>query len=441
MDLFAPTVRQSSGKKHVPNKHEMQFIYTLHDIQAGKITTQTQLPSDLKGKWHEYAYELLDLTQQHGMGVFWTGYETLCRLDPRLFDWRPLIDRQPPTPGTSMPVIETYGTLLSEIEAEPVEWLWPQRLALGKITTLDGDPGLGKSSITLDIAARVSSGQPMPDGSPGVRGGVVLITPEDGLSDTIQPRLARAGAALSKIVSVCPIELVDHVTGHAYQRPFLLPDDLDYLEKAMQRVDARLVIMDPIMAILGSKDTYKDSEVRSLLVPIQMLMERHRATCIMVRHLTKNGGDNMLYRGGGSIAFIGLARTGLAVVKDPFDETQCVFAHIKSNLGKYAPSLNYSISSDEEQGDERPYVVWGAESSLSSNNLLAPASPRKPASTRQDMLRILKEHYPEALSPMDLSEELSEVPISTIRGTLKRLTEDGQVEQSVRGYYTARTSS
>ncbi len=415
MALFASTARQSSGKKHVPNKHEMQFIYTLHDIQAGKIVAPTQFSSDLKGKWHEYAYELLELTQQHGMGVFWTGYETLCRLDARLIDWRPLIDREPPTPGTSTPVVPACGTLLSEVAAEPVQWLWRQRLALGKMTTLDGDPGLGKSSITLDIAARVSSGQPMPDGSAGITGGVVLITPEDGLSDTIQPRLARVGATLSRIVSLSNIETIDPATGYVYQRAFTLPEDLESLEKAMLRVDARLVIMDPIMALLGSKDTYKDSEVRSLLVPIQMLMERHRAACIMVRHLTKNGGENMLYRGGGSIAFIGLARTGLAVVKDPFDETQCVFAHIKSNLGKYAPALNYCISSDEEEGDERPYVVWGTENSLSTSSLLAPSPTRKPSSTRQDILRILKEHSPGSLSVQLLGKELPELSMNTLR--------------------------
>ncbi len=384
---------------------------------------------------HEYACELLEITQQHGLDVFWKAYEALCGFDARLIDWRPLIDVPPPAPGTSTPVIAAYGTLLSEVAAEPVQWLWPQRLALGKMTTFDGDPGLGKSSITLDIAARVSSGQPMPDGSPGITGGVVLITPEDGLSDTIQPRLARAGATLSKIVSVSSIEMVDPLTGYAYQRPFTLPEDLEFLEKAMQRVDARLVIMDPIMAILGSKDTYKDSEVRSLLVPIQLLMERHRATCIMVRHLTKNGGDNMLYRGGGSIAFIGLVRTGLAVVKDPFDDTQCVFAHIKSNLGKYAPSLNYRISSDEEEGDERPYVVWGAENSLGASNLLAPSSSHKPASTRQNILCILKEHSLAAISVQSIVKELPELTPNLIRVTLSRMVEDEQIEKLAWGLY------
>lgn len=141
------------------------------------------------------------------------------------------------------------------------------------MTLLDGDPGLGKSLITLALAALISRGMAMPDGEPGTKGGVVLITPEDGLADTIQPRHARMGADLTKIVSIGTVaETVSD--GNTYNRPFTLPTDLPKLQAAMQRVKAKLVIIDPVMAILGGQNTYKDNEVRTILAPMQMMIER-----------------------------------------------------------------------------------------------------------------------------------------------------------------------
>src|SRR5205807_3103109 len=114
------------------------------------------------------------------------------------------------------------------------------------------------------IAARVSTGRDMPDGTPGIAGGagVVLIAPEDGLADTIHPRLQQAGADLSRIISISNILATNPRTGDSYERPFRLPDDLDILIKAILRVRAKLVVIDPLMAIFGNKDTYKDTEVR-----------------------------------------------------------------------------------------------------------------------------------------------------------------------------------
>jgi len=84
---------------------------------------------------------------------------------------------------------EALGVFLSQVEAQPVHWLWQKRIPLGKITLLDGDPGMGKSLLAIDLAARVSSGLPMPDGTPGPQGGVIMIAPEDGAGDTLRPRL------------------------------------------------------------------------------------------------------------------------------------------------------------------------------------------------------------------------------------------------------------
>lgn len=332
------------------------------------------------------------------------------------------------------------GTLMSDVVPKSIDWLWFPRLAIGKLAMLDGDPGLGKSSITNDIAARVSTGSKMPDGTQGVKGGVVLITPEDELDDTIQPRLARAGADLTKIVSIGRIPETT-TDGFKYERPFTLPGDLPILEAAINRVKAKLIIIDPVMAIMGSKDTYKDNEVRTILAPVQMLVAKARATCILVRHLTKGGGDNPLYRGGGSIGFIGLARTGLMVVKDPTapsDENRMLFAHIKSNAGELANALTYTIVSDknEDPRDDRPYVKWGDESSVTANELLS--APRvNTGSNRQKILDVLEEKEPEEMSIAEISAELPDMSMSNLKTTLKRMYDSKEIGKSERGSYHA----
>src|SRR5262249_2987163 len=108
----------------------------------------------------------------------------------------PLIGDEPEAPT------EELGILLSTVQPERVEWLWRDRIPLGKLTIIDGDPGLGKSVLTLDLAARVSVGKPMPDNTPGRHGGVVLLSAEDGLQDTIRPRLDAAGADCSRVLAL-----------------------------------------------------------------------------------------------------------------------------------------------------------------------------------------------------------------------------------------------
>jgi AAA domain len=168
------------------------------------------------------------------------------------------------------------GTLLSDVTPQEVPWLWYPRLAIGKITMLDGDPGLGKSLIGADLGARVTRGAAMPDGTPCmVTGGVVVIMPEDTLHDTILPRFARAGANLSKVIDLSTVEADEDEDeyyeddedgdGGKSRRSFQLQSDLDQLEAAIRRVDAKLVFIDPIMAVSGSTNMYKDDDVRTLL--------------------------------------------------------------------------------------------------------------------------------------------------------------------------------
>jgi len=277
------------------------------------------------------------------------------------------------------------GTLLSNVQPQKTAWLWHPRLALGKIQTLDGHPGLGKSLLLIDMAAKVTRGEAMPDGTPCLAaGGIVVIMPEDSLEDTILPRFARAGADLSKVMDLSVVEvndddddLADEEAGddeeakEVIKRPFQLKTDLDLLEAAIRRVDAKLLIIDPIMALAGDTDMYKDDDVRTLLLPLKLLIEKLQVSCVLVRHLTKTHGDNPLMAGGGSVAFIGLARSGLMVTRHPEDSSQVILSHIKSNIGPLAPAITYTICSDKASGDDRPYIVWGSEISDSTSDLLA----------------------------------------------------------------------
>jgi hypothetical protein len=128
------------------------------------------------------------------------------------------------------PVEEALGMLLSEVETREVHWLWEKRIPLGKITLLDGDPGMGKSLLALQIAASVTTGQPMPDGTPGARGSVIMIAPEDGAGDTLRPRLEAAGGDPSQVLLLNIVEGLDARKIRVNDRPFSLSKDLEILE-------------------------------------------------------------------------------------------------------------------------------------------------------------------------------------------------------------------
>src|SRR5712691_6250135 len=117
------------------------------------------------------------------------------------------------SPDITNASIGEFGILLSDIKSEQLHWLWEKRIPRGKLTILDGDPGLGKSLLTLDLAARITTGRPMPDGTPGVQGSVVLIAPEDGAADTIKPRVEAAGGDPSHIRLLTFVESRDPRTG------------------------------------------------------------------------------------------------------------------------------------------------------------------------------------------------------------------------------------
>ena len=182
---------------------------------------------------------------------------------------------------------------LAEVKTERVSWLWYGYIPLGKLTVLDGDPGLGKSTITLDIAARLSTDRKMPDGSKcdlDTVAPTVLITAEDGLGDTVRPRAEAAGADLRYIHAITGVQTAE---GDTYWQ---MPDHIFDLETLVNKKGGKLIIIDPLMAVMSSNvNTYRDQDVRSALKPLADLAERTGAAVVVIRHLNKSSGTNGLY--------------------------------------------------------------------------------------------------------------------------------------------------
>jgi hypothetical protein len=305
----------------------------------------------------------------------------------------------------SMPV----GTLLADVEAETVEWLWERRIPLGKITVLDGDPDNGKSVLTTDLAARLTTGRPMPYdfGKTSSQAGVVILSAEDGVGDTIRPRFDAAGGDPSRVV----------ILGN--DDPFGIPEDLPELERAIERVSAKLVIIDPIMAFLGENvNSNSDKDVRSALKPLKQLAERTGAAVVIVRHLNKTPGGNVLYRGGGSIGIIGAARSGLIVGHHPHDEELRVLASQKHNLSMPPESLSYQITSAPNNPDAA-VIVYKGVTEMNAKDILKPQVEEQERSAMDEAKGFLREMLASGEKPAaDVKSEAESVGVAW--GTLKR---------------------
>jgi hypothetical protein len=246
---------------------------------------------------------------------------------------------------------------LDTVTPEAVNWLWNDRIPIGKLTQLAGDPGVGKSFLSLKIASAISRGEALPGSKkPQSPSRSLILSIEDGYADTMRPRVDAMGGDPSKIV--------------VPKRGFIPSTmSIERLERWVKRIGPALVIFDPIISFTGKADTTKASEVRAFLSPLMVLAETYSFACIIIIHLNKQAGSKAIYRGNGSIDFAAACRSAFLVAEDPEQPERRVLAHVKNSLKARQPSLTYYLT-------EKDGFRWGEEVSMTADDLLAPGETR-----------------------------------------------------------------
>lgn len=273
----------------------------------------------------------------------------------------------PGTPTSSKPRLKSFD----EIPDEAIEWLWPGRIPFGKITIIDGEPGVSKSTLTCDIAARASNGDAFPGENSPMTGPqrVIMLSGEDGAGDTVKPRLRSHGAEMSHVyVWEGPSALHD---GQWKKRFPSFPSCAVDLEEGVNEVEAKLVVIDPLAAFFDADImTNNDASVRRALASLAGLAQRTGAAILLVRHLNKNTANNAINRGGGSIGIIGAARSAMVAANDPKDPSRRILAPVKQNLAKMPlGSLAYVVDSDD--ANKCPHIRWDGSVDITADELLS----------------------------------------------------------------------
>lgn len=259
--------------------------------------------------------------------------------------------------------------VFSEIEVRGVTWIWEKWIPLGMLTLLEGDPGLGKSNMTIDWAARISRGWPMPlsNFTPEPMN-VAFIASEDAAENVIAPRLKAAGADLARVHMIDSVRLADGT-----EKLIVFPDDLPLIEEFLTEKEIRFLVVDPIFGHTSTVvDTHKDASVREMLNQVKIVAERTGTAIVALRHLNKSGGGNAMYRGGGSIAVGASARSVIAVGKHPERQNTYVLTSVKLNLALKPKSITYGI----ETRDGQPLIGWGYECDLTADDLCIQSKSR-----------------------------------------------------------------
>jgi archaellum biogenesis ATPase FlaH len=260
---------------------------------------------------------------------------------------------------------------LADVEPEEVDWLWHPYIPLGKVTSIEGDPGLGKSWMLMAILAALSKGEALFGTSGSDPATCLLVSAEDGLADTIRPRLDGLGADSRRI--------------HAFAKtPVADEDGLAKLERHIQRLSPKIVVIDPLVAYMGGKmDINKANQTRAIMSGLAALAEKYSCAIVVLRHLSKGPQDKAIYRGIGSIDITAACRSVLLVAVDPHDLDKCVVAHIKSNLAAKGDPFGFAIKDD--------CFRWEGKVDVTPEEMLAPdadnADRRREREVAEDFLR------------------------------------------------------
>lgn len=259
---------------------------------------------------------------------------------------------------------------MDTVEVEEIKWLWKPYIPFGKLTIIQGDPGEGKTTFALHIASLLSQGKCFDEAENTEilePVNVIYQTAEDGLADTVKPRLISAGADCSKI------KVIDD------SEKSLSMDD-ERLEIAIKETGAKLLILDPLQAYLGDKvDMHRANEARDMTKKLAALAERTKCAVVLIGHMNKGSNAKAAYRGMGSIDFYAIARSVLLVAKVPQNPNIRAVAQIKSNLATEGETMAFQL---DENG-----FTWIGEYDISADELLAGYSNSDKRKTAEDFLK------------------------------------------------------
>ena len=222
---------------------------------------------------------------------------------------------------------------MSNVEVEQVHWVWYPYIPYGKITVVQGDPGEGKTTFVLALIALLTQGKPLPEEENGTEPiNVIYQTAEDGLADTIKPRLLSVGADCERVLVIDENEI-----------ELTLSDER--LEQAIRQSGAKVIVLDPIQAYLGGDvDMHRANEIRPIMKRLALLAERTGCAVILIGHMNKMGGAKSAYRGLGSIDIRAAVRSVLVVGRVKDEPNLRIVAHDKSNLAPEGKSIAFELS-------------------------------------------------------------------------------------------------
>ena len=240
---------------------------------------------------------------------------------------------------------------MSDIQPEEVQWLWYPYIPLGKLTVIQGDPGEGKTTFVLAVIAALTKGEALPEREPLDPVNILYQTAEDGLADTIRPRLDALGADCSRVL------VIDES-----KREFSLSDER--IRQAMEKTGAKLLVLDPLQAYLGAEvDMHRANEVRPILKRLGAVAEQMGCAVILIRHLNKMQGQKSGHRGMGSVDFQAAARSVLLVGRTKEDPQLRIVVPDKSSLAPEGESIAFAL--DPELGFQwKGYCAYNAEELL-----------------------------------------------------------------------------
>ena len=299
---------------------------------------------------------------------------SVTRIQPCMKDWNDVLVRRAEIPNRnyfksivlkepSKP--ETVKIIrMSDVELTPVEWLWKPYLPFGKLSVLQGNPGEGKTYFAMHLAAACTNGKLLPNMERMEPFNVIYQTAEDGLGDTVKPRLIEAGADLDRVLVIDDSDV-----------QLTLSDER--IEKAIVENNARLVIIDPIQAYLGADvDMNRANEVRPIFMRLGQVAQRTGCAILLIGHLNKAAGMQSLQRGLGSIDIAAAVRSVMFIGKLKHDPTMRILTHEKSSLAPPGVSLAFSL------GDEGGFR-WVGEYDITADEMLSGIEPQRETKTQQ----------------------------------------------------------